>query len=90
MWNRDTAVDAMMHYNIDILRTMVKSESLDIYDQVPSALNSMTVPELVSWWIWHFDFNVKTQEWEQYTDEKLMSAHLEDAANEAEYYGTFG
>ena len=90
---RDTAVDAMMQLKKETLQSIVCSASQELYGHVPSATDFMTVPELVSWWIWHYEFNETTQEWELCEQDRFWksgASDLSDAADEAEYYRSFG
>ena len=90
---RDTAVDAMMHLKKETLQSLIGSASRELYGHVPSAIDFMTVPELVSWWIWHYEFNETSQEWELCEQDRFWkydAFKLSEAADEAEYYRSFG
>lgn len=85
MKNKDAAVDELMHMDINQLRAMIVYMSVSIYDELPRALDAMSVPDLVSWWLIHLDYNDEKQAWEP-----VVNQELDEIANEVAYYGAFG
>ncbi len=59
----DQAVDRLMHCSQTDLYESVQEMHKDVYGTCGRHMFSYTVPELVNWWISHYDFNVAMQCW---------------------------
>lgn len=60
---KDTAVDKMMYCDRVSLRKLVQDEYQKIYGFRNLSFYKLTVPELVSWILYHYDFDETSQEW---------------------------
>ena len=88
MLTKDQVVDKLMHSNVDSLREMCYYAHKDHYGIKGHHLLNYSVPELVSWWISHYDWNENHQYWD--TLIPFDNDNYEERSNEVVYYAQFG
>lgn len=90
MLTADQALDHMMHQSQEDLYHMCYEAHKDFYGTKGRHMYQYSVPELVSWWVSHYEWNEADQYWDtkiSFEDEEALYASKED---EYDYYRQFG
>ena len=69
---KDEALNALVYLGYLRIRALVETSALHLYGRLPMGIDDMQVPELVSWFLIHFEFDESAQKWILYRDTYLM------------------
>lgn len=84
---KDEAINKLMYSKHEQLVSLINSASKLMLLTPPRNIDTLPVVDLVSWWLVHFEFDEGTQKW---CFVELTTPTYEEAAEEVEYYNTFG